>query len=546
MRLPIQDKPIVTGASATAGDGLPDVAFAQVQPDTAGDAIEPELDVRALLNAVVDGVLVADVETKRFAFANSAICEMLGYTAAKLKSLGVRDIHPQEALAAAESHFEQILRTRTRITVEQEVLRKDGSTFYARISTSLLAFRGRTYAVGIFHDITESRRHEEALRRLNRALRTLSSTNHALIHATSEQRLFEQMCEIAVDIGGYAMAWVGLRDSSGRAMPVAYAGDGAKDYLARAAASLSKADLRRGPTGTAMRTGETQINHSFAGNLALKPLRSAARKHGYRSSIALPLKENGHVFGALTIYATEQDVFDSDEVRLLEELADDTGFGIGALRDREGHRAARQRLQHGLEVTVEALASTVERRDAYTAGHQREVSEIATAIARRMGLPQYAIDGLRLASIIHDVGKIQIPAEILSKPGRLTPLEFALIKEHAQAGYDIVKDIDFPWPIADIIVQHHERLDGSGYPKGLKADDILLEAKILAVADVMEAMISHRPYRAALGLDAAMAEIKSGKGLLFDPAAVDACESLFREGESLDGRLETLAKPERD
>ena len=523
---------MATGRSAKPAGELTSVASAQNRSDTESSLLVPAFDLQALLNSVVDGVLVADIKTKRFAFANAAICEMLGYTAGDLKSLSVRDIHPQETFPAVERHFAQILRTKTRITVDQEVRRKDGSTFYARISTSLLVARGRTYAVGVFHDITESRRHEEALRRLNRALRTLSSTNHALIHATSEQRLFDEMCQIAVEAGGYAMAWVGLRDSSERAIPVAYAGDGAKAYLEGAAASLSKTDLRRGPTGTAIRTGETQINHSFADNLVLKTLRSAAQKHGYRSSIALPLKENGQVFGALTIYATEPDIFDSDEVRLLEELADDTGFGIGALRDREGHKTARQRLQHGLEVTVEALASTVERRDAYTAGHQREVSEIATAIARRMGLPQYAIDGLRLASIIHDVGKIQVPAEILSKPGQLTPLEFALIKEHAQAGYDIVKDIDFPWPIADIILQHHERLDGSGYPKGLRAHDILIEAKILAVADVIEAMMSHRPYRAALGQEAALAEIKAGKGTLFDPAAVEACESLFRESAS--------------
>ena len=217
----------------------------------------------------------------------------------------------------------------------------------------------------------------------------------------------------------------------------------------------------------------------------------------------------------------------------LTNLADDIGFGVSALRDRAGRVAARQRLRHGLEVTVEALASTVERRDAYTAGHQRRVSEIATAIARRMGLSEDVIGGLRLASIIHDVGKIQVPAEILSKPVRLTPLEFALIKEHAQAGYDIVKGIDFPWPVADIVLQHHERLDGSGYPKGLRGDDILIEAKILAVADVMEAMMSHRPYRAALGIDAALAEIEAGKGTLYDPAAVDACDALFRVRVSL-------------
>ena len=173
------------------------------------------------------------------------------------------------------------------------------------------------------------------------------------------------------------------------------------------------------------------------------------------------------MFGTLTIYANEPDVFDPDEVQLLNELADDTGYGVSALRTRADRVAAQQRLRHGLAVTVEALASTVERRDAYTAGHQPP----GVGDRDRHCPPDGPVrGGHQLASgwpaSSTTLGKVQVPAEILSKPGRLTPLEFALIKEHAQAGYDIVKDIDFPWPVADIILQHHERLDGSGYPKG--------------------------------------------------------------------------------
>ena len=144
-------------------------------------------------------------------------------------------------------------------------------------------------------------------------------------------------------------------------------------------------------------------------------------------------------------------------------------------------------------------------------------------------MSEHDIQGIYLAGIIHDVGKINVPAEILNKPGKLSKLEFQLIQEHAQAGYDIVKGVDFPWPIAEMVLQHHERLDGSGYPQGLKGDAMLAGAKILAVADVVEAMMSHRPYRPALGIDAALAEIEKGKGTLFDPAAVDACVALFRQ-----------------
>jgi HD-GYP domain-containing protein (c-di-GMP phosphodiesterase class II) len=150
-------------------------------------------------------------------------------------------------------------------------------------------------------------------------------------------------------------------------------------------------------------------------------------------------------------------------------------------------------------------------------------------MARELGLPERQIQGLYLAGIIHDVGKIDIPAEILNRPGKLSQLQFRLIQAHAQAGYDIVKGVDFPWPIAQMVLQHHERLDGSGYPQGLKAEAILPEAKILAVSDVVEAMMSNRPYRAALGIDAALDEIEKGKGRLYDPAAVEACTTLFRQ-----------------
>jgi PAS domain S-box-containing protein/putative nucleotidyltransferase with HDIG domain len=180
--------------------------------------------------------------------------------------------------------------------------------------------------------------------------------------------------------------------------------------------------------------------------------------------------------------------------------------------------------------TVQALASTLERRDPYTAGHQREVAKLATAIAARLGIGEADRDGIYLASIIHDIGKIQVPAEILSKPGRLTPLEYQIVQTHAQAGYEIVKGVDFPWPIAEMIFQHHERLDGSGYPRGLKEGQIIIGARILAVADVVESMMAHRPYRAALGLDQALAEIERGKGVRYDASVVDACVTVLRHG----------------
>ncbi|HOS13047.1 MAG TPA: HD-GYP domain-containing protein [Smithella sp.] len=171
----------------------------------------------------------------------------------------------------------------------------------------------------------------------------------------------------------------------------------------------------------------------------------------------------------------------------------------------------------------------METRDPYTAGHQRQVSDLARAIATEMGLPNDRIEGLRVAATIHDIGKVSIPAEILSKPSKLTNLEFDLIKTHSQSGYDILQDIEFPWPVAQIVCEHHERINGSGYPNHLKGDEILLESRILSVADVVEAIASHRPYRASLGIDAALAEIEKNKGVLYDAGVVDACLRLFRQ-----------------
>lgn len=186
-------------------------------------------------------------------------------------------------------------------------------------------------------------------------------------------------------------------------------------------------------------------------------------------------------------------------------------------------------LRKALNGTVKALSNTVESKDPYTAGHQRRVVQLASALAQELGESAEYIEGMRVMAFLHDLGKIGIPGEILSKPSKLSKYEFNLIKIHPQAGYDILKDIDFPWPVALAVVQHHERLDGSGYPYGLSGPDIIREARILAVADVVEAIVSHRPYRPALGLDQAVAEISQHQGDRYDPEVVDACLKLFSE-----------------
>lgn len=209
---------------------------------------------------------------------------------------------------------------------------------------------------------------------------------------------------------------------------------------------------------------------------------------------------------------------------------------LGVIRDISARRKAQQaltisyeKLRKALEGAVEAIAMVVEVKDPYTAGHQRRVAHLAQAIAREMGLDDEHCEGLRVAAMIHDIGKVSVPSEILTKPTKLTPAEFSLIKVHPQTSYDILKEIEFPWPITRIVYQHHERMDGEGYPNGLKGEEIILEARILAIADTIEAIASDRPYRPALGVDVALEEIVRGRGTAYDPDAADACLKLFRE-----------------
>jgi len=199
-------------------------------------------------------------------------------------------------------------------------------------------------------------------------------------------------------------------------------------------------------------------------------------------------------------------------------------------RMEEERKQSARKLLNAMRQTIRTIATTIELRDPYTAGHQLRVTALACAIARELGLSEDQIEGLRMAGFVHDIGKIAVPSDILSKPGRLSEIEFALIKVHPQAGYDILgKGKGFPWPIAQIVLQHHERMDGSGYPSGISGEDIIFEARILAVADVVEAMSSHRPYRPAIGINGALEEISKKRGIWYDPQVVDACIRLFHE-----------------
>lgn len=378
---------------------------------------------------------------------------------------------------------------------------------------------------------------EGELIRLNRALKSLSECGKALVRADDEDGLLNEICRTIVETGGYCQAWVGYAEAGeeGAIRPVAWAGY-SDEYFKNLEASDPAIEHDRVMTGKAMHTGKPTI----ARNVPLDPKSvfccdEAARK-GYVSIIALPLLENGRAFGALNLRAVDPETYDAEEVDLLTRLTDDLVFGIAALRERSALQQAQEELRQSFEKlqkttknTIFAMAKMTEIRDPYTSGHQQRVAELSCAIAREMGFSQERIDWLQLAASVHDIGKIHVPSEILAMPGRISDIEFELIKTHPQSGFDILKTVEFPWPIAEIVLHHHEKIDGSGYPDGIAGDAIMMESRIICVADVVEAMSSHRPYRATLGLEAALEEIALNRGICYDPQVVDACLRLFAE-----------------
>lgn len=491
--------------------------------------------VRTQLAAIVESTEVAIIGEDlngRITSWNLGAEKVYGYTAAEMIGQHGSVLAPAERKREIQDLIDKIKRGEPVQRFETTRLKKNNGLIDVSLALSpIRSERGDLVGVSaVVHDVTETKKSERALKALNRALKTRSSWDLVLVHAADETRLMEETCRVLVEVGGYRFAWVGFaqHDEGKTVRPVASYGDG-KGFLEGAQLSWADTEQGRSPWGTAIRTGSPQIDHYAASRPVAMTGPAQQLKHGYRSIMALALQHNAEKLGVLVIYASDPEAFPPEEVKLITELGADLSYGITALRTHVAHEKGMERLQKSMESTISAVARMVELRDPYTTGHQQRVAELAVAIGRAMGLPEQTVYGLHLAGIVHDLGKIRIPAEILSNPGKLTKIENEMIRTHPEAGYDILKNVDFLWPIAQTVLQHHERIDGSGYPAGLKGDQILLEAKIVGVADVVEAIASHRPYRASLGLDAALKELTDHRGQLYDPEVVDTCVRLFRE-----------------
>lgn len=613
-------------------------------------------------DAISDPIFIHDAEM-RVVLANPAYCERAGHGIEEMQGRPYYHFFPRmgEPLQSCKNFPESYHSEGNELQLES------GEVFVSRSFGIRRADNTVQHAIHILEDVTAQRKAEWEMQRLNRALRTLSRCNTALVHAEREQALMDDICHILIDQGGYRFAWVGYADEHNAQIvrSVAHAGQGGGflEYFGDASEDQSPAvySLRHAEVVVIrdLASRESQFGHWC----------EEAYAAGYKAAIVLPLVARKEVIGVICIFAFEANIFDEAELDLLREMADDLSFGIHTLRSRmkreqaevalrqteeryeelyegapnayfsvaaadnrvvqfnqalgtllgysrtaldgidiydlyaegedgldrlkqirdnlrkgEGVRDEELQMQHvsgrpvwvsltvdpvmdaqgklvecrsmvidiserkrveeerthfaeqlqrSLLQAIRAIALTIEKRDPYTAGHQERVADLAVRIGQKLGLEKKELEGIRLGALIHDIGKISIPAEILSRPGQLEPELYNIIKTHPRSGYEIISGIEFPWPLAEIVLQHHERLDGSGYPQGLKNGEILFAARILIVADVVEAMASHRPYRAALGLESALEEIRRGRDQQYDAAVVDACLKVFADREEM-------------
>ncbi len=416
----------------------------------------------------------------KFKFVNPHILNSLGYTKDELIDTNCLDlIHPEDRERVRESAIE-MLKGKIQAPYEFRVLTRDGRFIWMLEIVTTIDYFGERAVMGSSIDITEikeSRIKLEKARELESSI--LAAIPHAVIGLENRRIIF------ANDAVRTVFGWE-PEELIGKLTRVFYRTDEEYEEIAKHHYPVL----------------EKQKTHSEE-----FPCR---RKDGSDIICMVRTSRIGKTLQEKRIVVVYENI-------------------TARKRVQEALKRSFERLETRLEETVSALASMTEKRDPYTAGHQQRVTQLACAIAKEMNLPEKQIQGIRVASTLHDLGKVYEPAEILSKPDLLTDIEFLMMKVHPDIGYDILKNIEFPWPVAKIVRQHHERLDGSGYPDGLTGDKILLEARILAVADVVEAMGSHRPYRPSRGIKKALEEISTNKGILYDADVVDVCLKLFKE-----------------
>ncbi len=451
------------------------------------------------------------------AWVSPTVKDLLGWTPEQIAGTDLRDLtHPDDVVRLDATRAAVRTSRTSEFAVALRLRSTDGD--YRSIAATMRP-ASSSPALGAVTVLTDVHEHVATLR----ALDTLTEANRILVRARDEGGLLQRMCDAVVVAGDYTFAWYGRPrfDVARSVVPVAWARTHL-EYLESVSVSWGEGPLGRGAAGRAIRTGQSRVVEDIDSDPDCGPWLDAAQAHQFRCMIALPVQVGDDIDGVLAVYSDRLHAFDGRARALLEDLAADVGYGLGRLRDAEAAASARRN-------SIGLLEAAVESRDPYTAGHQAQVAALSGAIGRTMSLPVKQLEGLTLGASVHDVGKIAVPSSILTKVGPLTDREWQLLRRHAATGAEITRKFAWPWPIAEMIHQHHERLDGSGYPRGLDGADILLEASIIAVADVYDAMAHDRPYRAAPGQAVAREVITTGRGTKFHPDVVDAFEAVLAD-----------------
>lgn len=442
-------------------------------------------------------------------------------------------VHPDD-LERVQGVIDSCIKTNQPFTAEFRMRHQQGRWIWIQGSGAVATYDIDTHKplrlCGTHQDISDRKAAESHTKYIERVLKTLIDITQSINSAPSEAAILEQTCETLIETGGYFLAWIAYaeHDENKTIRPVAQHGLD-NGYIQSLNITWSEDPTGQGPIGIAVRSKTPIVTNDISTDTTFQPWRDMAIDHGLQSSVSLPLIVGQEVLGTINIYSSETYAFDGEALTFLKDLASTVVHGIKSQRLLIENASHLSTLEKSLIQTINAIALALEKRDPYTAGHMNRVAQLSVAIAKKMQLPTHKIDSIRLSATIHDIGKIYVPAEILNRPGKLSYHEFEIIKSHPQVGFDIIKGITFPWEIAQIILQHHERLDGSGYPNGLKGDEILLEAQIISVADVVEAMSSHRPYRPALSPEAGLNVISAESGKHYNPEIVDACIKVFRD-----------------